>query len=130
MDPVNSVHLHTAEEQLPQAEPVRLLFAQMPGAIWATDRKLRITHVFGRIEGQSLGQPVIGATVGSIIGTEDPREAAIAVHLAALAGQTRSARYRFLGRWYDIHVEPLRDTDSEFRDHRRGRGRCRHYAPA
>lgn len=90
---------------------LRLLFEQVPGAIWATDQELRLRHVRGRLlteiglERKRLEEK----TVYDVVQSREPTEPAVAHHLAALAGEKRSFLYEFRGRTYDVLVEPLRD---------------------
>ena len=81
----------------------------MPGALWRTDRDLRLSHVVGRTA-QAFGreQEPVGKTVAEFLAISDPNDPALASHHAALAGEQRSLRYKFRGRWYDVHIEPLR----------------------
>lgn len=91
---------------------LNLLLAQIPGFIWAVDADLRITYgVGGRLEALGLDRRAItGTELSELLGTSDPTDAAIAHHRAALAGQSASFRYELRGRCYEIHLEPLRDS--------------------
>jgi signal transduction histidine kinase/PAS domain-containing protein len=90
---------------------LRLVFAQIPGALWATDRELRVTFVHGRtprLDDERAAQ-LVGRTVYEFVGTTDPTEPAIAHHLAALAGTRQSFAYERQGRTFEVLVEPLLD---------------------
>jgi PAS domain S-box-containing protein len=89
----------------------RLMFRQVPVATWATDRELRITHWLGRVE-HRLGIPephIVGMTVQQFARTPDPADPAVLHHIQALRGKSTSFRYQLRDRWYEIHVDPLRD---------------------
>jgi PAS domain S-box-containing protein len=93
------------------AEYLRLIFRQMPGAVWATDRGLRFTHVQGRTTmlDPTESKRLIGMTLSELVGSHDPSEPAIAHHLAALAGVGQSFRYQRNDRWFEVLIEPLVD---------------------
>ncbi len=90
---------------------LRMIFRQLPGAVWAVDRALRVTYTTGRllnIEGLD-SQKLVGVSVSEFLGTRDPANIAIAHHLAALNGERQSFEYEFRGRWYEVLVDPFRD---------------------
>jgi PAS domain S-box-containing protein len=92
-------------------EHLRLIFRQVPGAVWATDRDLRLTYVHGqtaRIEAVE-SERLIGRTVYDFVGTRAATEPLIAHHLSALAGGHESFLYQRLDRSYEVLIEPLRD---------------------
>ena len=94
---------------------MRLIFRQVPGAIWATDRELRITYALGNPP-KSAGfdvENIVGTSVYEIVGTRDPAHPAIANHLAALAGQDARFQLAFRGSWFEVLVRPLRDSRGE-----------------
>jgi len=94
---------------------LRLVFKQAPGAIWATDKDLRITYAVGQLR-DTTGlddATIVGGTVAELLGTEDPTEPFLAHHLAALAGHRGSFNYDFRGRCYGVFLEPLRDAGHE-----------------
>jgi signal transduction histidine kinase len=92
-------------------EYLRLIFRQVPGAVWATDRELRFTHVHGRtaLLDDAGSQRLVGTTVYDFVGSRDPTEPAIAHHLASLAGGRQSFQYLRRGRWFEVLIEPLVD---------------------
>jgi PAS domain S-box-containing protein len=94
---------------------MRLIFRQVPGAIWTTDRDLRITSAVGKLrEATGLDdEHIVGSTVGQLVGTDEPTDVAVAHHRAALAGDHTSFRYDFHGRCYEVHAEPLHDGGPE-----------------
>ena len=94
----------------------KLMFRQIPGAAWTTDRELRIVHFLGEVEKTTgiVEDQIVGMSIQEIVGTEDPTDLAIANHLAALVGRHSTFRYRFRNdRWYEVHVESLRDARGE-----------------
>jgi signal transduction histidine kinase/PAS domain-containing protein len=92
-------------------EYLRLIFRQAPGAVWATDRGLRFTHVQGRTSmlDEADSERLVGTTVYDFVGSRDPSEPMIAHHLAALAGGRQSFRYLRRHRWFEVLIEPLVD---------------------
>jgi signal transduction histidine kinase len=92
-------------------EYLRLIFRQAPGAVWATDRELRLTHVHGRTEimDDAAAQRMVGTSVYDFVGSRDPSEPLVAHHLAALAGGRQSFQYLRQSRWFGVVIEPLVD---------------------
>ena len=89
-----------------------LVFRQIPGLIWTTDRELAIIHVFGRLYEQArIDQLRIeGRTLSDVLHSGGA-DVAIAHHRAALEGRSASFGYAFRGRRYQALVEPLVDPD-------------------
>src|SRR4051812_4128424 len=88
-----------------------LIFRQVPGAMWATDRELRFTFVHGQtpmLDAESARQHV-GETLYAFVGSDDPTEPAVLHHLAALAGRSQSFAYDRRGRTYEVLIDPLID---------------------
>ena len=94
---------------------MRLVFTQIPGALWATDRDLRLTFVHGRTPflDDTIAEQLVGQTIYEFIGTTDPTEPAIAHHLAALTGARQSFAYDRRGRTFEVLIEPLLDDGRE-----------------
>jgi signal transduction histidine kinase/transcriptional regulator with GAF, ATPase, and Fis domain len=91
---------------------LKITFQQIPGAVWTTDRELKITYVTGR-NANELKRPTAGVTIFDVLGTSEPTDAVIACHRAALAGKSQSFEYRLSDRWYAVFVEPLRVVGEE-----------------
>jgi signal transduction histidine kinase/PAS domain-containing protein len=88
-----------------------LIFRQIPGAIWATDRELRFTFVHGEtpmLDAESSQQHV-GQTLYDFVGSDEPGEPAVLHHLAALAGRSQAFAYERRGRTFAVVVDPLID---------------------
>jgi PAS domain S-box-containing protein len=85
------------------------LLGEFPGAIWTTDRNLRITGACGRAAGllTRRGARAVGATLFELRGTNAPTEPGIAHHLAALVGQRTSFEHEQDGRVHLVNIEPL-----------------------
>lgn len=90
-----------------------LIFRQVPGSVWSTDRRLTVTHAFGRVARElSLeAKNVIGSSVYDVLGTRDPNDPTVAAHLAALSGLRTAYRIQFRKRRFAILTEPLRDKE-------------------
>jgi PAS domain S-box-containing protein len=94
---------------------LRTIFRQVPGAIWATDRSLRLTYVAGQLRNavDLDARELVGSTVYDLFGTRDPTQAGVARHLAALAGEAQSFRIPYRARWYEVLIEPLRAREQQ-----------------
>jgi PAS domain S-box-containing protein len=90
---------------------VRMIFRQLPGALWTTDRDLNLTYVAGRLATKAAPTAKRGMSVFDVLGTRDPTHPVIAYHRAALSGDSQSAEYEFHRRWYALFIEQLRDGD-------------------
>ncbi|HLU64743.1 MAG TPA: ATP-binding protein [Kofleriaceae bacterium] len=106
-------NLSSEVDERDRARQFALIFQQIPGAIWSTDRDLRITYAVGRAarEAGFDHSSVVGQTVYDIVRSRDPREPVIAHHLAALNGARASFRYQLRGRWYEVLIQPLSAGD-------------------
>jgi signal transduction histidine kinase len=93
----------------------RFVFNQVPGAVWATDRSLRLINVVGRLaRGSGFGGKArVGASIKELLENPDPTDPVIASHRAALDGESSTFRYRFGGRTYELYLEPLCDPGDE-----------------
>jgi PAS domain S-box-containing protein len=92
---------------------IHMLFRQLPGAVWTTDRKLSLTYVAGRMANNMSPRATAGMSIYDVIGTHDPANPIVAYHLAAVSGKSQSFEYEANGRWYHCFVEQLTDTDGE-----------------
>lgn len=90
---------------------VRMLFRQLPGAVWTTDRDLRLTYVAGRLANNMKPRARAGMSISEVLGTADPANRVIAYHRAAMAEGPQSFQENFHGRWYEVFVEPLKDEN-------------------
>ena len=84
-----------------------MLFRQLPGGVWMTDRNLRLTYVAGRLANNMSPRAKPGMSVYDVIGTRDPTHRIIASHLAALSGQPQSFEYNHNARCYGVFIEQL-----------------------
>jgi PAS domain S-box-containing protein len=105
-----------AEEALHDREArLRLLVEQIPAILWTTDAELRLTSSvgaglarLGRRPGQTVGAPLADVVAAGAAGVDVGR--AVEVHRRALAGESASYDMaEWMGRAYEVHVEPLRD---------------------
>ena len=62
-----------------------MLFRQLPGGVWMTDRNLCLTYVAGRLANNMSPRAKPGMSVYDLLGTRDPANRVIASHLAALS---------------------------------------------
>lgn len=110
-----TAHVRRMEESVQRERQMTVMSRQLPAIAWATDRDLRITHLLGRVP-REIGidsRTIIGGSLHDLAGTHDANDPAIAHHLAALLGQAGLFRYPFRGRWYEVHVAPLRDEHDD-----------------
>jgi len=104
----------TAEEKLSQSEArLRLLLKQAPILLWTTDADLRVTSATGAglVRLEALRDMPRGLTLYEYFNTRDRDVEPIASHLRALAGESVASEVEWLGRVYELHVEPLRSAD-------------------
>src|SRR5205085_12303331 len=99
----------TKPEEVERDQYVQMLFRQLPGAVWTTDRKLNITYVAGRFANNMEPRAKAGMSIYDVLGTRDPANRAIASHRAALAGESQTFEDQFQGRWYKVFIEQLTD---------------------
>lgn len=79
----------------------------MPGAVWTTDRDLRLTYVSGRLASNLVPRAKPGMSVYDVLGTRDPADLVIASHRAALSGEPQSIEYQQRDRWYQMMIDQL-----------------------
>jgi len=84
-----------------------MMFQQLPGAVWTTDRDLGLTYVAGRLANNMSPRAKAGMSVYDVIGTRDPANRVIASHLAAISGEPQSFESEGGGRWYRVFIEQL-----------------------
>lgn len=105
-----------AEESLRESETrLRLVLEQLPAIVWTTDADLRLTSSTG------AGLAAIGLLPGEVVGmplaaflrTEDPSHPSIAAHRRALGGEPVSYDQEWVGRAFQVHLEPLRTPEGE-----------------
>jgi PAS domain S-box-containing protein len=102
-----------AEEALWESERrLRLLVEQMPAILWSVDTDLRVTLSLG------AGLAALGMKPNQTVGQrlEDvvsraPGTQVLQAHRRALAGESVSYQDDVLGRSYEAHVEPYRDSE-------------------
>jgi PAS domain S-box-containing protein len=104
-----------AERRLHETEVFqREILDRLPALVWTTDRELRITSSSGgdllQVELRSAQIVLVGATLYSYLGTDDPKHPAIAPHLRALEGASTQFEVDWFGRRFASRVDPLRDT--------------------
>src|SRR5262245_28266757 len=92
---------------------VRMIFRQMPGAVWTTDRDLCLTYVAGRLARNVSPRAKPGMFIYDVLGTHDPTNRVNACHRAALLGESQSFEYQFGERWYEIFIEQLKEDNGE-----------------
>ncbi len=84
-----------------------------PFVLWTVDTGLRFTSSVGSGL-KSIGlkpNEVVGMTLQQFAGSDDPDLPLLAAHRRALAGEVTRFEQEWLGRIFDVHVEPLRRKD-------------------
>ncbi|MGH2819017.1 MAG: PAS domain-containing sensor histidine kinase [Actinomycetota bacterium] len=88
-----------------------LLVSRMPAILWTTDTDLRITSVHGAGLGALglEGKDIPGTTLREWFPVEDQDFELFRAAREALRGRPQNADVEFMGRFFQTHVEPLRD---------------------
>lgn len=96
-------------------ERFRVILNQIPAIVWTTDKGLRITSSVGsglsalhQIPDQSVGEKL-----SDILGSAPGARLPIAAHHRALRGKPSNYEYTWHEKNYQVHVEPLRDSNDE-----------------
>jgi PAS domain S-box-containing protein len=90
---------------------VSILFRQLPGVVWTTDRDLRLTYVAGRLANNTSPQAKAGMWLSDVVGAENFADQVIARHRAAMSGEPQSYEDHAKGLWYAIFIEQLKDEN-------------------
>ena len=103
-----------AQESVRAAESrLALLVRQLPALMWATDTDMRVTWTDGKaLEGIGLerGQGV-GMALQSYFKGVDPKFALERHHREALDGKPAGYVQEWMGRLFNVHLEPIRASD-------------------
>jgi len=99
----------------PEEAPLSLLMNQVPGLLWTTDSKLRISAHWG------MGLPItkirpralVGRDVRELLGAADPHATPIIEHYSALQGEVSHFEYAWRGAVLEIRVGPLRSSSGQ-----------------
>jgi len=78
------------------------------GAVWTTDRELRLTFLQGRALDTTGVPRAEGMTVQELVSARDPNDPLILRHLEALGGTGQSFRYPYRGRCFEMAIDPVR----------------------
>ena len=92
---------------------LRLLMEQLPAIVWCTDRHLMVTSSLGGgLKGiRLLPHPLEDATLEEYFELEPDDDRIRGAHRRALAGETVEFQLDWRGRYFEAHLEPLRDAD-------------------
>src|SRR6478672_5478326 len=108
----------TAEEQTPfvdatETELLHRLVELNPGYLWATDRELRYTALFGRRLRETGWTPeeIYGRTLTEFAGGVP--QSVVDAHLRALSGETVAYSFEVNERCWRSRVQPLFDADGQ-----------------
>jgi len=105
-----------AEEKLQASEKqLRLIFDQIPAAVWTTDKDLHILSASGAVLSPALLRPeeLVGKTLQEFLDNPEELSPPLVAHLAALKGQHRSYEYNLAGNIFSVNVHPLRNAFDE-----------------
>jgi PAS domain S-box-containing protein len=105
--------MKTRSHRFERERYARMLFRQLPGAVWTTDRDLCLTFVAGRLANNAGPNARPGMSVFDVVGTRDPANRVVACHRSAVLGESQSFEYQLNGRWYEAFVEQLKDDRGE-----------------
>jgi PAS domain S-box-containing protein len=105
----------TADALRQEEARLRLIVEQIPAVLWTTDEQLRFTTSVGSglaALGLTPNQ-VVGMPVGEFLGPSG--QASLVHHEEALKGASVTYEYETSGRFFVVHVEPLRDESGALR---------------
>jgi PAS domain S-box-containing protein len=105
-----AIEAKRAGDALQESETrLRLAIQQVPAVLWTTDEELRFTSSLGAgLSALGLApNQVVGLSLAQYLG---PGSAALDRHRLALGGESMGYEYEQDGRWFTVHVEPLRDA--------------------
>lgn len=99
----------------PEEAPLSLLMEQVPGLLWTTDRKLRISAHWGTGLRASKIRPraLVGRDVRELLGAADPHATPVNEHYSALQGGIAHFEYAWRGAVLEIRVGPLRSASGQ-----------------
>jgi len=99
----------------PEEAPLSLLMNQVPGLLWTTDRKLRISAHWGIGVPASKIRPraLVGRDVRELLRAADPHATPITEHYSALQGDVSHFEYAWRGAMLEIRVGPLRSASGQ-----------------
>jgi DNA-binding response OmpR family regulator len=107
---------HQAERNARESEArERVVSEQVPAILWTTDTQLRFTSSRGRglVDLSLKPDELIGVALSEYFETDDPEFLPIKLHVAALAGDPGSDMVKWQERYYQMHVEPVRNEHDE-----------------
>ena len=105
-----------AEEKLLASEKqLRLIFSQIPAAVWTTDKNLHILSASGAVLSPALLRPeeLVGKTLQEFLDNPEELSPPLVAHLAALKGAHRTYEYNLAGNIFSVNVQPLRNVFDE-----------------
>lgn len=96
----------------PEEAPLSLLMEQVPGLLWTTDRKLRVSAHWGvGLPGAKIRpRTLVGRDVRELLGAADPYATPITEHHSALEGVASHFEYQSRGAVLEVRVGPLRSA--------------------
>jgi PAS domain S-box-containing protein len=105
----------TADALRQEEARLRLIVEQIPAVLWTTDEQLRFTTSVGS------GLAALGLTPNQVVGVPvaeflgQAGQASLVHHEQALEGASVTYEYETSGRFFVVHVEPLRDEGGAIR---------------
>lgn len=105
----------TEEKLLRSERQLRLIFEQIPAAIWTTDTNLRVVSGTGAglAATNRRAEDLAGTTLQEFFGTDSEEFPPLAAHLAALNGESRSYEFNLDGTIFSANIQPLRDAEGK-----------------
>jgi diguanylate cyclase (GGDEF)-like protein/PAS domain S-box-containing protein len=103
-----------AQESIKAAESrLALLVRQLPALMWATDRDMRITWTDGKALEHFGLEPgeAVGKTLQAYFRDVDEKFDLERHHREALQGKPVGCFYEWVGRLFNVHLEPIRASD-------------------
>jgi two-component system cell cycle sensor histidine kinase/response regulator CckA len=106
----------TAHETLSTRETyLRMVVEQMPAILWTTDRDLQITSTVGAgLAAVHLqARELIGMSMLECLERDQLECTPISAHMKALCGESLSYEMEWKGRFFQVRVDPLRNSDKK-----------------
>src|SRR5437867_8965530 len=85
---------------------LRMLFRQLPGGVWMTDRNLCLTYVVGRLANNMSPRAKPGMSIYDLVGTRDPANRLIAIHPRIIKGTYSLELCHYLDRRWHGSASP------------------------
>ena len=106
---------HFQRELVHHGNQLREVCSHVPAIIWTTDRQLQITSALGAgLPMMSLDpRNIVGSTLQEYLGGVGQADGVVEAHRRALAGDSAALEAEWLGRIFEIKINPLHTPELE-----------------